>query len=338
MYYNLGDGYYSQELKQRQLSEAKALIKQRSFADAVHLLRRAVTDGNTSAEYYLAYYHSHGYGVEKNLEAALRWYGISQGRYSEWAAADYKAVVAQIGDRSSSLPEQVVFTDREFGQIHVHLSKVSDYAQVRFCAGYTYVNQHYSEPYDMAVSHICRALVNADWRRGKYDYGRIDENFEINYPLFKLRIERGVGTRYSYRQSGEIYTIITPAETNFDNPCVREYIIKYGVGLLKRAAEEYLPKRIAELSLQTGLRYSRCRVVSKSWGRYYIKSGVVDLSYLLMKCSPEFVDAVILHELVHSLCKFHDKKFYDTLLQYGGERIVEVDKNSIGANERVELL
>ena len=52
----------------------------------------------------------------------------------------------------------------------------------------------------------------------------------------------------------------------------------------------------------------------------------------------EFVDAVILHELVHSLCKFHDKKFYDTLGHYGGQRVVEVDKNSIGANNRVELL
>ena len=119
---------------------------------------------------------------------------------------------------------------------------------------------------------------------------------------------------------------------------MREYIIKHGINLLKRAAEEYLPQRIAALAAKTGLRYSKCKVVAKSWGYYHYRSGVVSLSYYLMKCTPEFVDAVILHELVHSLCKFHDKKFYDTLGHYGGQRVVEVDKNSIGANNRVELL
>ena len=338
MFYNLGEGYYSRELKERQFSEAQSLIKRGRYADAIALLRRAVVDCYTSAEYYLAYCHSHGYGVERNLEAALRWYGISCGRYSDWAKKDYEAVVAQLGECRGQLPEHEVFTDSEFGEIRVHLSTRTDYAQVSFAAGHTYVNQHVSEPYDMAVAHICRALVNADWRRQGYDYGRIDENFEINFPLFKLRIERGQRGGYSYKKNGEIYTIIVPYDVNFDNPCVREYIIKYGMGLLKRAAEEYLPQRVAVLSAQTGLYYSRCRVVAKSWGYYHYKSGVVSLSYFLMKCTAEFVDAVIIHELVHSLCKRHDKKFYDTLLQYGGERVVEVDKNSIGANNRVELL
>ena len=52
----------------------------------------------------------------------------------------------------------------------MHLSTRTDYAQVSFAAGHTYVNQHVSEPYDKAVAHICRALVNADWRRQGYDY------------------------------------------------------------------------------------------------------------------------------------------------------------------------
>jgi len=40
---------------------------------------------------------------------------------------------------------------------------------------------------------------------------------------------------------------------------------------------------------------------------------------------------------VHSLCKNHDKKFYDTLLHYGTERAVAVDKGSIGYNGSSDL-
>lgn len=337
MFYNLGEGYYSEQLRQQQCQQAKELFRAGRYDEAVTLFRRAATDYNLDACYYLGYCYSHGLGVGQDYFQALRWYRGS-GRWSEWARRDVERIREQIGDIKTPSPESVVFTDSEFGEIRVHLSKESDYAQVRFCGGYTYVNQHYSEPYDLAVAHICRALVNADWRRQDADYGRIDENFEINFPLFKLGIERGVGSKYSFRRSGTLYTIITPANINFDNPCVREYIIKYGIGLLKRAAEEYLPQRIAALAAKTGLRYSKCKVVAKSWGYYHYSSGVVSLSYYLMKCTPEFVDAVILHELVHSLCKFHDKKFYDTLGHYGGQRVVEVDKNSIGANNRVELL
>lgn len=337
MFYNLGEGYYSQKLKEQQYAKAVELYRLGRYVEAVESLRRAVVDGYLPAERYLAYCHSHGLGVEQSELAALRWYGYSV-RGCKWAEEDVERIRLRIAEEQPVVPERVLFTDSEFGEIRVHLSTSANYAQVRFCAGYTYVNQHYSEPYDKAVAHICRALVNADWRRQEYDYGRIDENFELNFPLFKLRIERGEGSKYSHKSCGDVYTIITPRDINFDNPCAREYIIYIGIKLLEKAAEEYLPQRVAQIAAQTGLYYSRCKIVSKRWGIYYRNSGVVKLSYYLMKCTEEFVDAVILHELIHSLCPNHDSRFYDTLLRYGGQRVVDVDRGNIGANGRVELL
>lgn len=339
MYYNLGDGYYSQRLKEQQWERGKELFDRGEYAAAVALFRRAATDGLSRAESYLGYCHSHGLGVERNLFEALRWYRWKE-RYSAWIAKDVAAIRAEIEERGLiDSREPVTFTDAEFGEIRVTFSANADYPQVRFNAGYIGVTLHTSEPYDLAVAAICKALVNADWRRQKSDYGRIDENFQLDYPLFKLRIERGNGTKYSYRCEGDRYTIITPQSVNFDLVSTREYIIAYGVKLLRKAAEEYLPKRIAEISKQTGLYYSKCRVehLRKYNGFYHCKSAMVLLDYRLMKSSAEFVDVVILHELVHSLCKNHDKKFYDTLLHYGTERAVAVDKGSIGYNGSSDL-
>ena len=247
------------------------------------------------------------------------------------------AEIARLGLVDSREP--VEFVDADFGTIRVTFSPNINYPQVRFNAGYIGVTLHTSQPYDAAVATICKALVNADWRRQKYDYGRIDENFQIDYPLFSLRVERGKSDRYSYRCEGDRYTIITPQSVDFDLAVTREYIIAYGVKLLKKAAEEYLPRRIAQIAKQTGLYYSRCKVVNstKYNGMYFCNSGVVYLDYNLMKCSAEFIDTVILHELVHSICKNHDKRFYETMSRYGTERAVAVDKENIGYNGNREL-
>lgn len=339
MYYNFGDGYYSQELKKRQFEEGKQLFDRGEYAAAVALFRRAATDCYQSAECYLGYCHSHGLGVERNLFEALRWYRF-QDRYVSWVKKDVETIRAEIeASGAADSREPVIFTDDKLGEIRVIFSANVNYPQVRFNAGYIGVTLHTSQPYDAAVAAICKALVNADWRRQKYDYGRIDENFQIDYPLFSLSVERGKSDRYSYRCEGDRYTIITPQSVDFDLAVTREYIIAYGVKLLKRAAEEFLPKRIAHIAKQTGLYYSRCKVVNstKYNGMYFCNSGVVYLDYNLMKCSAEFIDTVILHELVHSICKNHDKRFYETMSRYGTERAVAVDKENIGYNGNREL-
>ena len=333
MYYNLGSGNYDHKLKESQWQRGKELFDRGDYAAAVTLFRRAATDCYQMAECYLGYCHSHGLGVERNLFDALHWYRRNE-IYVSWVAKDVAAIRAEIVQYGLvEKRDTVEFADAEFGVIRVTFSTKVNYPQVRFNAGYTAVTLHTSEPYDYAVAAICKALVNTDWRRQEHDYGRIDESFKLDYPLFHLRIERGVTDKYSFRSEGHTYTIITPKNVNFDLPCTREYIISYGAKLQIKAAERYLPQRVEEISKQTGLYYSRCEVcyTGKNLGIYY-PSGKVCLTPKLIRCSAEYVDVVILHELVHSLCGDHDQKFYDTMRHYGGERAVAVDKEYIGCN------
>lgn len=165
MYYNFGDGYYSQELKKRQFEEGKQLFDRAEYAAAVALFCRAATDCYQSAECYLGYCHSHGLGVERNLFEALRWYRFHE-RSVDWVARDVEAInaeIARLGLVDSREP--VEFVDADFGTIRVTFSPNINYPKVRFNASYTAVTLHTSQPYDAAVSAICKALVNADWRR-----------------------------------------------------------------------------------------------------------------------------------------------------------------------------
>ena len=119
MYYNFGDGYYSQELKKRQFEEGKQLFDRAEYAAAVALFRRAATDCYQSAECYLGYCHSHGLGVERNLFEALRWYRF-QDRYVSWVGRDVAAIRAEIeASGAADSREPVIFTDDKLGEIRV---------------------------------------------------------------------------------------------------------------------------------------------------------------------------------------------------------------------------
>ena len=49
-----------------------------------------------------------------------------------------------------------------------------------------------------------------------------------------------------------------------------------------------------------------------------------------MKSTPEFVDAVIVHELSHIFSLSHDDKFYEGFEQHSSKEMVNIDKKHIG--------
>ena len=97
--------------------------------------------------------------------------------------------------------------------------------------------------------------------------------------------------------------------------------------MTKKAAQKYLPPRVAELSKQTGLKFTKCTIRNiDNYIGYHLRSGEVILSPYVIKWSSKEIDALIIHELCHSLVTGHEQDFYDTLLKYGGEEIFEIDK------------
>ncbi len=108
----------------------------------------------------------------------------------------------------------------------------------------------------------------------------------------------------------------------------REAIYIENNKLMKKADQKYLPQRLKELSERTGLKYSDCKIIKMDdcSGNYHSQSGVISLSPEIIQYPTQEIDAILIHELCHSLIKSHEQDFYDLILKYGGEEILRINK------------
>ena len=80
---------------------------------------------------------------------------------------------------------------------------------------------------------------------------------------------------------------------------------------LIRKANEYIPTRVIQISKQLNLPVSKIKITSAKsyWGCCNIKNEV-SFSWRLMLATPETIDYVIIHELVHTKHHNHSSKFW----------------------------
>ena len=83
---------------------------------------------------------------------------------------------------------------------------------------------------------------------------------------------------------------------------------------LKKAAREYLPKRVEYYAALMGVTPSGIKITSarKRFGSCSPNNSLC-FSYLLMRYPPEEIDYVVVHELSHIIHKNHSKQFYKTI-------------------------
>lgn len=81
--------------------------------------------------------------------------------------------------------------------------------------------------------------------------------------------------------------------------------------LLKQRANEYIPRRVSELSTLTGLMPASVKITSARtrFGSCSPKNSLC-FSCLLMNYPPQSIDYVIIHELAHTVHHNHSKKFW----------------------------
>lgn len=86
--------------------------------------------------------------------------------------------------------------------------------------------------------------------------------------------------------------------------------------LFIKEANAYLKQRTALLAEQLGVAISGVKITSakKRFGSCSSKKGIC-LSFRLMAAPEAFIDAVILHELCHTVHMNHGKAFYELLLR-----------------------
>ncbi len=98
-----------------------------------------------------------------------------------------------------------------------------------------------------------------------------------------------------------------------------------------RAANEYLPRRISELSAVTGLRYAGVTITgAKSrWGSCSTV-GRISLSFHLMRLPKHLIDFVIIHELCHTVHHNHSAAFHALVNHHTKGREAELDRELRG--------
>ena len=313
------------------LQKGEELYRQGRYKEAVSHFRQAASRGYPShlVYAYLAYSHYKGLGVPVNHYAALCWHqlltekkdGITSAR--QVYGSDFDKICALRAARPQGGSSE--FDDYLIGRIE--LRSDTTYERVRFYADKVVVelaglNPHYDNYYAI------RMIDNAYEYHKYYNLpSNLDESFTRDYEFYSLRIKQGNVAKVTHVAKGDTYTIVVPNDMRFDQIVTRVAILMESRKVTKKAAQKYLPPRVAELSKQTGLKFTKCTIRNiDNYIGYHLRSGEVILSPYVIKWSSKEIDALIIHELCHSLVTGHEQDFYDTLLKYGGEEIFEIDK------------
>jgi len=89
----------------------------------------------------------------------------------------------------------------------------------------------------------------------------------------------------------------------------------------RHEARKILVKRIDELAKAHGFRYNRIFIRNQKtrWGSCSSKNNI-SLNIKLVRLPERLTDYVIIHELVHTRIKSHNKKYYAALEQIVNDR------------------
>lgn len=330
--------FYSVMNRKELFLRAVALFRAGSDHDreAVALLYRALYESTAcyrmrpAVAAWLGWAHKHGRGVPQDPYTALMWYRQAEHELcyndpnSEWIKERIQRLEAQ-NPQPQPTPDEVHV--RGLGRVRIKRGEKYSY---RIKEDYAEVTIPERWIYDMAIVRVWNSLEEREEKRKRDNLPEVlDETLQRNYPLFQLRVERGRKEQFSHRKEDTRYTLIVPHSTRFEERITRETIIRHGLSLMKRAAEEYLPKRLKEISKRIGLDYSQCHIThcTKTLGCFYYEDRHIDLSMHLMKRTELQVDSVIIHELCHGVQPNHHNEFHYAVREYGGAEIAHADRH-----------
>lgn len=118
------------------------------------------------------------------------------------------------------------------------------------------------------------------------------------------------------RQQGDEVIVRLPAGMNCDDDLVQKTAQGALLRALKKQAEALLAPRLQDLATQFAFDYSSLsfRKLSGRWGSCTSKKHIT-LNVYLLELPWEFIDYVLIHELVHTKHLNHSKAFWDEFLR-----------------------
>ncbi len=132
---------------------------------------------------------------------------------------------------------------------------------------------------------------------------RIGKSYRLKF------YSRPQSTRLSARvSSNEIAITVPPSASPRD---VQQKAVAASEKALRAEAETLLPHRLKQLSIEHGYSYKSVRIakLTSRWGSCS-STGQISLSYFLVQLPWQFIDYVIIHELVHTRHHNHGAGFW----------------------------
>lgn len=133
----------------------------------------------------------------------------------------------------------------------------------------------------------------------------------------RLAYEAGRSSKTTSRVSKTHVIVFLPKGAKYDAEPVQAAAKKACVRALKKQALELLPQRTEQLARQHGFEFKSVKVkrLRSRWGSCSQQKDIV-LNCFLVQLPQEFIDYVILHELMHTRVLAHGKTFWLELSEY----------------------
>ena len=149
----------------------------------------------------------------------------------------------------------------------------------------------------------------------------IDLQFHITADYFRLSLTTGTGQKFLSRSCDGEVQIIYPADTDFSNADLQQWLRRVVTEAMRRRAAEVLPSLLEQLARRHGLTYGKVKInaASTRWGSCSGR-GDINLSLYLMLLPAHLVEYVLLHELTHTREMNHGERFHALLNSLTGGR------------------
>jgi hypothetical protein len=120
----------------------------------------------------------------------------------------------------------------------------------------------------------------------------------------------------SSRLGDNAVVVSHPPGLDVSHPTVQKVARDGSIRALRAQAEQLLPGRLADLADTHGFTYSGVRIkrLRSRWGSCD-QDGLIALSLFLMQLPWEYIDYVLLHELVHTRIMRHGPDFWQAMLE-----------------------
>jgi predicted metal-dependent hydrolase len=207
--------------------------------------------------------------------------------------AQKTVVIPQIGE---------IILSKRRGSSHIRLSINA--------AGKVRVGLPYWAPYSAGISF---ALSKADWIK-KHLSAHPDQmlkNGDLIGKSHRVEYTQDLNQKITAVKISKNAIKVTSA-ISISSPSVQKKITSAAEKALKSQADQLLKQRLDAIAKKHGFEYKsvQTRKLTARWGSCS-NAKVITLSYYLIQLPWQFIDYVIIHELIHTQHMHHGKEFWD---------------------------